>query len=395
MALGIAQPAAPPATPAAPAAGGKGQQAVAARPFRYGVQQVDDVPYDQTLTTGGSVQTFPVYEIPSTGFLETVEILVQGTTSGNSAATTFAADGVWTAIDTFQFLDTNNQPIIGPFPGKSLEIINKFGGYAFNEDPLNNPVYLATTGSGGTGGSFAFALRCPLELVPRDGLGSLPNKSASTPFKVKITLAATASIYGTAPTAAPSVRLRMVPRSYWQPQSADMFGNPLAQNPPAVNTTQYWQLATYTLPASAFAQQLSSSVGFPIRNLVFTLRDSTNSRAQGEADWPDPLKLQLEANIITDRIKALWQWQMAQKFGYGGAVGDGLGGKDNGVYVESYCAEFTGKPGFETRRGYLPTTDAMRLQARGTITGSGTHTLEVLTNYVAPGAGTNLAAIAA
>jgi hypothetical protein len=393
--VGIAPPAAPPATPAAPAAGSKGAPAVAARPFRYGVQQVDDVPYDQSLNTGGSVQTYPVYEIPSTGFLENVEILMEGVTAANAANVTFAADGPWNAIDSFQFLDTNNQPIVGPFPGKSLEVINKFGGYNFNDDPMNNPAFLATTGAGATGGSFTLPLRCPLELVPRDGLGALPNKSASTPFKVKITLAATATIYGTPPTNPPAVRLRMVPRSYWQPQAADMFGNPLSQNPPAVNTTQYWQLATYTLPASTFAQQLSSSIGFPIRNLIFTLRDNANSRAQGEADWPDPLKLQLEANIIADRIKKIWQWQMASRFGYGGAVGDAVGGKDNGVYVESYCSEFMGKPGYETRRGYLPTTDAMRLQARGTISGAGTHTLEVLTNYVAPGAGTNLAAIAA
>jgi len=393
--VGIAPPAAPPATPAAPAAGSKGQPAVAARPFRYGVQQVDDTPYDQTLTTGGSVQTYPVYEIPSTGFLEYVELLLEATASGNSATVAFSADGPWDAIDTISFVDTNNQPVIGPFGGRHLKVINKFGGYAFNDDPQSNPVYSATTGSGGSGGSFTIALRLPLELVPRDGLGALPNKSASTPFKIKVTLAATTTIYSTAPTAAPSVRLRMVPKSYWQPQAADMFGNPLSQNPPAVNTTQYWQLATYTLPASAFAQQLSSSVGFPIRNLIFTLLDSSNSRSQGEADWPDPLKLQLEANIIADRIKKIWQWRMSQQYGYTGAVGDAAGGKDNGVYVESYCWDFAGKPGWETRRGYLPTTDAMRLQARGTIGGSGNHTLEVLTNYVAPGAGTNLAAIAA
>lgn len=394
MAPRTAAMAAPPASPAAPQQGAQ-QPAVAARPFRYGVQHVDDVPYDQTLTTTTGVQTLLVYEIPSTGFLERVDVLVTGTTSGNSANVTFAANGPQNALDSVQFVDTNNQPIIGPFGGQELAIINKFGGYTFNEDFRNNPIYSATTGSGGTGGSFQFALRIPLELVPRDGLGSLPNKSASTPFKVKLTLAATATIYGTAPTSAPSVRVRMVPRSYWQPQAADMFGNPLAQNPPAVNTTQYWQLATYTLPAGSFAQQLSSSVGFPVRNLIFGLVDSNGSRSQGESDWPDPLKIQLEANIIADRIKLLWQWYMSQMYGYTGAVGDAAGGKDNGYYVESYCHEFYGKPGFETRRGYLPTTDAMRLQARGSIGGSGNHTLSVLTNYVAPGQGTNLAAIAA
>jgi hypothetical protein len=394
MAPRTAAMAAPPASPAAPQQGAQ-PAAVATRPFRYGVQQVDDVPYDQTVTTTTGVQTLTVYEIPSTGFLERIDILVTGTTSGNSANVTYAADGPQNSIDSVQFVDTNNQPIVGPFGGRELALINKFGGYAFAEDFRANPVYSATTGTGGTGGSFQYALRIPLELVPRDGLGALPNKSASTPFKVKLTIAATTTIYGTPPTSAPSVRVRMVPKSYWQPQAADMFGNPLAQNPPAVNTTQYWQLATYTLPAGAFAQQLSSSVGFPIRNLIHLLTDSNGSRSQGESDWPDPYKLQLEANIIVDRIKLLWQWEMSQKYGYTGAVGDAAAGKDNGVYVEDFCHEFHGKPGFETRRGYLPTTDAMRLQARGSIGGSGSHTMSILTNYVAPGQGTNLAAIAA
>ncbi len=376
-------------------AGGKQQATVMARPFRYGVQHVDDVPYDQTVTTTTSTQQLTVYEIPSTGFLEYVDVLVEGTTSGNSANVTFAANGPFNVIDTIQFLDTNNQPIVGPFDGYQLMLVNKYGGYTFNDDPRNNAIYTATTGTGSTGGSFSFTYRIPLELVERDGLGAMPNKSASTPFKVKVTVAATATIYGTGPTSAPSVRFRMVPKSWWQPQAADMYGNPLSQNPPAVNTTQYWQLATYTIAAGAFAQQLTSSVGFPIRNLVFELIDSNSSRSQGESDWPDPFKLQLEANIIIDRVKKLWQGKIAQDFGYSAAVGDAALGKDNGVYAESFNKDFSSKPGWETRRGYLPTTDAMRLQVRGTIGGSGSHTLSVLTNYVAPGAGSNLAQIAA
>jgi hypothetical protein len=394
----VATMAAAPA-PQAPQGKAKGAPAaVAARPFKYGVQHVDDVPYDVTVTTTSSTQQLnPVYEIPSTGFLEYVDILVESNATGNSSANsvTFAANGPFNAIDTVQFIDTNNQPIVGPFDGYQLMLVNKYGGYTTNDDPRNNAVYSATTGTGTTAGSFSFALRIPLELVERDGLGSLPNKSASTPFKVKITLAATATIYGTAPTNAPSVRVRMVPKSYWQPQGADMFGNPLSQNPPAVNTTQYWQQSTFTIAAGAFNQQLSSSTGFPIRNLVLMLTDSNSSRSQGESDWPDPLKLQLEANIIVDRIKKIWQTNIARDYGYSAAVGDAALGKDNGVYAEAFCKDFAHRPGWETRRSYLNTTDTMRLQARGTIGGSGSHTLSVLTNYVAPGQGTTLASIAA
>ncbi len=392
----MAMTTAAPASQGAPPAPAQGKAApVAARPFRYGVQHVDEAPYDQTVTTTTSTQQLLVYEIPSTGFLEYVDILVEGTTSGNSANVTYAANGPFAVGDTVQFVDTNNQPIVGPFSLWELAMINKYGGYTTNDDPRNNAVYSAVTGTGSTGGSFAFGLRIPLELVERDGLGSLPNKSASTPFKIKVTLAATASIYGTAPTSAPSVRIRMVPKSYWQPQGADMFGNPLSQNPPAVNTTQYWQQSTFTIAAGNFAQQLSSSIGFPIRNLGFVLTDSNGSRSQGESDWPDPFKLQLEANVIVDRLKKVWQTNIARDYGYSGAVGDGALGKDNGVYFETFCKDFTHRPGWETRRGYLVTTDAMRLQAKGSIGGSGAHTLSVLTNYVAPGAGSNMASIAA
>lgn len=381
-----------PAAPAAPAAKGA---PVAARPFRYGVQHVDEVAFDQTVTLSGSTQQLNVYEIPSTGFLEYVDILVECTTSGNSANVTFAANGPFNVGDTVQFVDTNNQPIVGPFSFWELAMVNKYGGYTTNDDPRNNAVYSATTGTGSTGGSFAFGLRVPLELVERDSLGSLPNKSASTPFKIKITISASTTPYGTPPTTAGSVRVRMIPKSYWQPQAADMFGNPLSQNPPGVNTTQYWQLSTFTIAAGNFAQQLSSSVGFPIRNLGFVLTDSNSSRSQGESDWPDPFKLQLEANVIVDRIKKIWQLEIARNFGYSAAVGDAALGKDNGVYFETFCKDFTHRPGWETRRGYLVTTDAMRLQARGSIGGSGAHTLGVLTNYVAPGAGSSLATIAA
>ncbi len=67
--------------------------------------------------------------------------------------------------------------------------------------------------------------------------------------------------------------------------------------------------------------------------------------------------------------------------------------KDNGLYWKNYCRDFGPKPGWENRREYLRTTDGMRLQAKGTITGSGQHTLTVYTNYVGIGAGSSLAAL--
>jgi hypothetical protein len=379
-----------------PAASGK-QAAVPARPFRTGVQVTDEQPYESTVTTNASTQALnPQWDVPSTGFLNRIDVLVEGTTSGNSANVTYAANGPFNVIDTIQFTDSNGQPIIGPIDGWDLYVISKYGGYCFSDDPKQSPIYSAITGTGGTGGSFAFALHIPVELVPREGLGSLPNKSSSTPFKVKITIAATATFYGTPPTAAPAVRIRMVPKSYWQPQATDAQGNPVAQNPPAVDTTQYWTKTPYTISAGSFATQLQSSVGFPVRNMILVLKDSNGSRSQGESDWPDPLRVQVEANIMVNKLKPLWKHDIAQDYGYTGSTFDAAGAKDNGLYALPFCKDWTGKPGWESRRGYLPTTEAMRLQLQGTIGGSGTHVLDVYTNTVAPGAGSGgLAAITA
>jgi hypothetical protein len=124
------------------------------------------------------------------------------------------------------------------------------------------------------------------------------------------------------------------------------------------------------------------------------LKDSNASRSQGESDWPDPFRLQLQSNLVVDRIKALWQHYIAQAYGYTGALSDTTANaKDNGVYVLPFCHDFAHKPGWENRRSYLRTTDGMRLKANGTIGGTGAHTLTVLTNYVGVGAGATLAGL--
>lgn len=418
------------AAPPAPT-NAKAQAAVMQRPFRVGVQEVDDVPYDQTIALTASTVDAPTYELPSTGFLNSLYIQVTCTIAGNSATTVnFANEGPYTGVDTVQFLDTNNQPIVGPFTMFDLAMVDKYGGYYFSDDIQRSSQFVVFTGAAGTytaswgypvttatsgtsnplgvapvvanAGSYQYIARLPLELVPRDALGTLPNKSASTPFKVKIRLAALGTAYATAPNGTASVRIRIIPESYWQPATTDAQGNSLAQNPPAVDTTQYWQKSSYPANSGQVNQQLTSSTGFPIRNLLSYLMDSSNSRFQGEADWPDPVTYQLEANILVQRSKALWNEMICRWYGYSGAIATAAAttgapelaeAKNAGVFNLPFNRDFSPKPGWETRRGYLPTTDGMRLQFRGTVGGSGAHTMYVLTNFVAPGAGSTLAQI--
>jgi hypothetical protein len=105
------------------------------RPFKIGAQLTDDEVYDQTITTNASTQRYPLYNVPSTAFLNDIYMLVEATTAANAATVTFAADGPWIVLDTVKFTDTNNAEIITPVTGWELYVINKYGGYNFSDDP--------------------------------------------------------------------------------------------------------------------------------------------------------------------------------------------------------------------------------------------------------------------
>ncbi|MER6059480.1 hypothetical protein [Streptomyces albidoflavus] len=360
-------------------------QAAARRPFITGSRVIDKQTYDQTRTLNASTQRLPTYELDTDGFTAGMYLLVDVVTAGNSAAVTFAADGPFNVLDTVTFADTSNNPILGPMSGHDLYVAVKYGGYSFVDDAKQSPIYRAVTGTGATGGSTTFALLVPIEIVHRDALGALVNKSASAVFKLDITLAANATVYGTAPTNPGSARVRIQQYGWMDPNATDLRGNPVAQQPPALNSVQYWDKQTYTLASGSVSQRLQTFDGL-VRNVIFELRDSTGSRAQGDSDFPDPFTLQYETATPIQRVKAIWQHQIGQHFGYTGTA-DGPGGRDLGTYPETYCRDFGLKPGAESRLGYLPVSAATALRVQGSIGGTGVHTLTALVNYVVPAGG--------
>jgi hypothetical protein len=380
------------ATAPAPAA----QQQAAAKapvilkPFKVGAQYIDTDPFDRTVTLNAGTQNLDQFEIGGDGYLTDVYILVENTVTTSTATATGTAsvgvlleDAPYTVLDSLVFTDTGGGEIVGPINGFDLYVIDKWGGYRFQDDPeANTDLFTSVsnaTASSSASGSFSFMLRIPVEIVPRDALGALPNKSSSTPFKVKTRVAAIASVFASASTVGGSCRIRMFPVNYWEPTRDDGSGNAVADQPPGVNTTQYWNVTPYT-SALNLSQILSNSVGYPNRNLGFVVRDVNGSRATGETDFPDPFLLQLQSNIVINRNKKIWKRRMTADYGYT-AAGDAAGQKDNGLYWETYCRDFQAKPGWENRRGLLRTTDGMKMQIKGTFGGSGNHVITVYTNY--------------
>lgn len=355
------------------------------RPFVAGTRPQDKSTYDETKTLTTSTQVLRTYEADPNGFLGGFYILVEATTSGNSAATAFNANAPFNVIQTVTFNDTNNKPILGPMSGFDLSQVMKLGGYNHSDDPKNSPIYSVTTGSGATGGSFTFVLRLPVELVHRDALGNLPNKSASATYDVSITLAASTDVYSVAPTAQPSVRVRIAQFGWMDPNQTDMKGNPVNQNPPGVQTTQYWAKQTYTLN-NGFVTQRLQGIDSLLRNLIFIL-DNAGVRTTADTDWPDPFTFQYETAQPVIRIKNIWRHMIGEAFGYNATV-DTAGGRDSGVYPLWWNQDFGLKPGAETRLGYLPVSSATTLVASGTFGSAGsTKTLTVLVNKVVPANG--------
>jgi hypothetical protein len=372
-------------------AAGKQQQAQARpRAFRVGVQSHEENNYDVTVAMTAATQDMPVFEPPPQGFLRGIYVLVEATGASNAATVAYASiDAPWTIIDSITLEDTNSKPIVGPIGGYDLYLINKYGGYSFGHDPKSSPIYNATAGTT-TPYAAAFALRIPVELVARDALGSLPNKSGTNKFRVRMRLAASTQVFSTAPTNLPSIRVRMTPENWWEPQAQDLKGRPLAQNPPALQTTQFWTKGVYNLSAGDQRVQVQQGLGYLIRNYIFVNRDTSNVRSSTtDGNFPDPFTLQFEANIVFDRIRALWQDRIFRLWGLRVAVGTsdvvattGGGGRDYAVYPLPFTDDFGLQPGAETRRGYLATSDGSRMEVRGNFGAAAN--FQVLANYVSP-----------
>jgi hypothetical protein len=178
----------------------------------------------------------------------------------------FKQDGPFSVIDTMTFNDTNNKPILGPLGGHDLYLIGKYGGYHFSDDAKQSSIYTASRPA--PAAPAARSRSCSTSRSrssKRDALGALPNKSASATFDVNLRLAPIANIYSTAPTAPRASASGSSSSGGWTPNAADLRGNAVAQNPPAVQTTQYWQKQSYTLNAGALNQRLWVSTAWCAR----------------------------------------------------------------------------------------------------------------------------------
>lgn len=348
-------------------------------PFTRGARQHVEPFFDRTdVLTAATVQV-PPNDVPAYGFLRHILVLVEGTTAANAAAVTFAADSPFNVFTELALTDVNGQPIVGPFSGYELMLANKFGGYSRRHDP-RIVEFFATAGAGATGGSFRFLLRVPVETNEGTGYTSLSNMNSASTYKIRYTLAASATLYGVAPTTPPSVRVRMSQEAWSPPAQANAMGQAQMVNPPGPGSTQNWSMQSYTLAAGTNRVQLAR-VGNYIRNLILVFRDVANVRQN--ANIPDPLQLFWDSRQVSNVLLRMQNGYMAERFDLTVPDGtfDAANALDTGTQVLSFTHTDDGMPGYESGNQWIPTIQATRLELLGTFAAG---TLQVITNDILP-----------
>jgi hypothetical protein len=370
-------------TQTAPPSGQAGAQAPALARFRSGTQRtLSSDGYVNSTVPAAAAQDLPVYNPSSNNYLRGLWIQVKCTTSANAATVVFAGDMPLGAFSTVVFQDANEKPIVGPFDSYTLAMVSKFGGYQNLGDPRASAQFLATAGSGATGGSFQFVLYLPVEINMRDGFGALQNQSSASTFQLKLTLAASTAIYTTAPTTLAAVQTTVFEDGWWKGNQAGV-----SATPPQAGSTQYWTRGTYNGINGSQQFQVSQGLGYPIRMYLLLNYDVGNgTRATGDTDFPDPFQLIFKGTSEWNVSKLMWKDQMSRWYFYTSATADTALGLENGVYVLPYHLSFDLAPGTELADAYKRTNQGDLNQF--VATWNGNSKLFVVANYVAfaPGA---------
>jgi hypothetical protein len=366
------------------AGNGASQPMQGAVPFiRASQEHRESAGIDRTVALSGAAQDLGAFPIPAYGYIRALRILVT-CTGGAGTSAVYYEDAPFNALANILITEPNGAIIDQFNSGYDAYLAMKYGGYVWSADPRQDAAYAAPTS-----GNFGFLLRLPLEIDNRDGLGSLPNQNAAAPFQLRMTLNASTTIFTTAPTTLPQVRIRVYSEEWDQPDTSTN-GVPNETTPPALNTTQYWSVQQFPVNAGNLNIRLTRMGNF-LRNIIFVFRAASGTRAGAVGSWPDPATMYWDTRPLDYIPLLIWQNQMKERYGYasaGTAVFPGVtigadaspGGQDASVFAYDFTHEFDGHPGFENRDLWIPTIGSTRWEIGGTWGTPGT--LYVLTNDV-------------
>lgn len=349
-------------------------------PFPVGVYDNINQDYDVTLTQTTSAQQLSLWNISPTSWLRGLWFDFAMTITGQSTnSVSYSGDNPWSVIQKMTLYDIGHQVVI-QLTGYDWMTVNKFGGYFAIGDPRADIQYSASTGTGSTAGTFHFNLYLPFEVVGRNSLGVVENKSKPG-WQVEIYIDSQANTYNQVPSVQGSLRVRGYPDAYTKPADGSGGGRPYAQTPPRPGTLQRWQSENQALSAGNAKYDLTNGIGFAIRNIFYKVIDtSAGTRASGDSDWPDPFQLLLGNVSLRNVSKNVFLTNLARDFGLTSTTADAALGRENGVFPQYFTQDWELKAGGEAGLNYLRTEQNTLLRLQGSW--GAANTLYALVNWI-------------
>lgn len=373
------------ATPAKDA--GKKAAPVALRPFFPGTLDLETRTYSVSNTLTTSSIPLATFYPKTNGFLADLWIRLVATGGAGVGTLQTVNDGILGYLGSITLSDTGGQPILGPMTGHEFAMFVKWGGFSFSDDPRNSETFteVSTSGNGNV------TLHIPVQFVRREPLGPLPNTNSNNAYALDITQAPSTAVFSTPPpTTPPTVNISVYQDSYRQSSGKDAQGNPTVTTPPGLGAVLYARRNIITTTAGQQDLQLSQQEG-SYRALHLIMKDSVGSRTQGDADWPSPAQVYFNNDVPYDRTKDFWIRRLERDYGYTKtltAAVNPVGGRDFGVFTLPFITDGgSQQAGYEDRYKYFSVSAADTLGFRGTIGGSGTHTITCIYNFVRPPGG--------
>lgn len=244
--------------------------------------------------------------VDGSGFIYGIDLLVQAPASANLLNAQFNEDGPFNALDTVELRDVGAD--IALLTGYSLYLVNIANhDYAYRDawQSGNAAIAQALSGSGPNGGTFDFDLRVPVANNRRELIGALGNQDRAQQYFLKLILAASTTIYATAPTALPAVTISKHYESYTVPARQAPNGQQQIQLPP-----WYGSIRQSTRTISEAAPAGGSSIPHFVRRISNTVRyhilvmRSNSSRVTAAANLPTLMNLQVgDEPIYTEMVQ--------------------------------------------------------------------------------------------
>lgn len=259
--------------------------------------------YDLTAQAFNGLISTPLVAVPGYAARFRTRFVASGGVNSSTANVLGAPDAPYNVAQLITLWDALGTTIFS-LPGyEALELVplysGGFGLFDGTQQVANLPSYSGI--SGGTQsantGAFTFNSCIPLEFAK--GYGCLGMADGDVLPKLQIQLAASASVYVTAPVPTlPSVEFRLNTDFYWLPQGQDIA-------PPGLGSTRQWflQQGNPSVPNGGTATITIPRQGGYLDTMIFILRDSTNARIDG---WPSIFRFALdgigEINTNLDEI---------------------------------------------------------------------------------------------